>query len=149
MKRKQKCGNDKRNENKKKALVAAALAPGQKSLVGMFSQQTVKPSSSISKESIEAPEVVHVGEEKFASSSKEKNEQNDKQNEIKQPKRKETINGVMNISLNGIGTAYYDPRPGVFTFLKKKDRRNAQPCSELYKQRDFVRKFFQSDNGCL
>ena len=72
MKRKQKCGNDKRNENKKKALVAAALAPGQKSLVGMFSQQTVKPSSSISKESIEAPEVVHVGEEKFASSSKKR-----------------------------------------------------------------------------
>ena len=61
----------------------------------------------------------------------------------------ETINGVMNISLNGIGTAYFDPRPAVFTFLKKKDRRNAQPCSELYKQRDFVRKFFQSDNGCL
>ena len=89
MKRKQKCGNDKRNENKEKALVAAALAPGQKSLVGMFCQQTVKPSSSISKESIEAPEVVHVGEEKFAFSSKEKNEQNDKQNEIKQPESKE------------------------------------------------------------
>ena len=89
MKRKQKCGNDKRNENKKKALVAAALAPGQKSLVGMFSQQTVKPSSSISKVSIEAHEVVHVWEEKFASSSKEKNEQNDKQNEIKQPESKE------------------------------------------------------------
>ena len=50
MKRKQKCGNDKRNKNKKKALVAAALAPGQKSLAGMFSQQTVKPSSSIFKE---------------------------------------------------------------------------------------------------
>ena len=63
--RKQKCGKDKRNENKKKALFAAALAPGQKSLVGMFSQQTVKPSSSISKELIEAPEVVHVGEEKW------------------------------------------------------------------------------------
>ena len=89
MKRKQKCGNDKRNKNKEKALVAAALAPGQKSLVGMFCQQTVKPSSSISKESIEAPEVVHVGEEKFASSSKEKNEQNDKQNEIEQPESKE------------------------------------------------------------
>ena len=74
-------------------------------------------------------------------------------NNIKSVKRsslhQETINGVMNISLNGIGTAYYDPRPAVFTFLKKKDRRNAQPCSVLYKQRDFVRKFFQSDNGCL
>ena len=71
-------------------------------------------------------------------------------NNIKNVKRsslhQETINGE---SLNGIGTAYYDPRPAVFTFLKKKDRRNAQPCSELYKQRDFVRKFFQSDNGCL
>ena len=49
----------------------------------------MKPSSLISKESIEAPEVVHVGEEKFASSSKEKNEQNDKQNEIKQSESKE------------------------------------------------------------
>ena len=42
-------------------------------------------------------------------------------NNIKSVKRsslhQETINGVMNISLNGIGTAYYDPRPAVFTFL--------------------------------
>jgi len=39
MKRKQKCGNDKRIENMKKALSAAASAPGQKSLLGMFGNQ--------------------------------------------------------------------------------------------------------------
>ena len=74
-------------------------------------------------------------------------------NNIKSVKRsslqQDTNNGAMHISLNGKGTAFYDPRPAVFSFLKNKDRRNAQPCSELYKQRDFVRKFFQSDNGCL
>lgn len=74
-------------------------------------------------------------------------------NNIKSVKRsslqQDTINGAMYISLNGKGTAYYDPRPAVFMFLKNKDRRNAQPCSELYQQRDFVRKFFQSDSGLL
>ena len=39
MKRMQKCGNDKRIENKKKALSAAASAPRQKSLLGMFGNQ--------------------------------------------------------------------------------------------------------------
>ena len=39
MKRKQKCGNDKRIENRKKALSAAASAPGQKLLLGMFGNQ--------------------------------------------------------------------------------------------------------------
>ena len=39
MKRKKKCGNDKRIENKKKALSAAASAPGQKSLFGMLGNQ--------------------------------------------------------------------------------------------------------------
>ena len=47
MKRKQKCGNDKRIENKKKALSAAALAPGQQSLLGMFGTQ--KAGNSVAK----------------------------------------------------------------------------------------------------
>ena len=47
MKRKQKCGNDKRIENKKKALSAAASAPGQQSLLGMFGTQ--KAGNSVAK----------------------------------------------------------------------------------------------------
>ena len=44
MKRKQKCGNDKRIKNKKKALSAAASAPGQHSLLGMFGTQKARNS---------------------------------------------------------------------------------------------------------
>ena len=63
--------------------------------------------------------------------------------------KQETINGVMHVSLNGNGTAFYDPRPAVFEFLRKKERRNRQPCDELYKDRDFIKKFFQKENGTL
>ena len=45
--------------------------------------------------------------------------------------KQETINGVMHVSLNGKGTAFYDPRPAVFEFLRMKERRNRQPCHEL------------------
>ena len=55
--------------------------------------------------------------------------------------QQETINGVMHVSLNGKGTAFYDPRPAVFEFLRKKERSNRQPCDELYKDRDII-KFF-------
>ena len=47
MKRKQKCGNDKRIENKKKALNAATSAPGQQSLLSMFGTQ--KAGNSVAK----------------------------------------------------------------------------------------------------
>ena len=63
--------------------------------------------------------------------------------------KQETINGVMHVSLNGKGTAFYDPRPVVFEFLRKKERHNRQPCDELYKDRDFIEKFFQKENGTL
>ena len=63
--------------------------------------------------------------------------------------KQETINCVMHVSLNGHGTAFYDPRPAVFEFLKIKERRNRQPCNELYKDRDFIKKFFQKENGTL
>jgi len=39
------------------------------------------------------------------------------------------------------GTAHFDPRPAVVKFLEKKDRRNKFP-AELYKDRQFVKKFF-------
>ena len=35
----------------------------------------------------------------------------------------------------------FDPRPAVVKFLEKKDRRNKFP-AELYKNRQFVKKFF-------
>ena len=32
----------------------------------------------------------------------------------------ESINSYLHISLNGAGTAFFDPRPAVFEFLKRK-----------------------------
>ena len=61
----------------------------------------------------------------------------------------ESINSYMHVSLNGTGTAYFDPRPAVFEFLKSKDRRNREPNSEIYREREFIKKFFSSDSGCL
>ena len=52
--------------------------------------------------------------------------------------KQETNNGVMHVSVNGKGAAFYDPRPAVFEFLRKKERRNRQPCDEVYKDRDFI-----------
>ncbi|CAB4034729.1 Hypothetical predicted protein [Paramuricea clavata] len=39
----------------------------------------------------------------------------------------ETINSVMQVSLNGKATSVFDPRPAVYEFLKRKDRRNRAP----------------------
>ncbi len=55
----------------------------------------------------------------------------------------------MHISLNGKGTAYFDPRPAVCQFLQKKNRQNSQPDQELYKRRDFIKKFFTEESGIL
>ena len=63
--------------------------------------------------------------------------------------KEETINGVMHVSLNGKGTAFYDPRPAVFEFFRKEERRNRQRCDELYKDRDFIKTCFQKENGTL
>ena len=61
----------------------------------------------------------------------------------------ESINHYMHVSLNGKGTVFYDPRPAVSEFLKRKQRRNTKPTAEIYKERDFVKTFFKNDNGCL
>ena len=58
----------------------------------------------------------------------------------------ETINDRLVISVNGIGTASYDPRPAVTAFLKKKDRRNREPSSDIYQNREFIEKFFRVDS---
>ena len=63
--------------------------------------------------------------------------------------KESTINSILHISLNGKGTALYDPRPAVFKFMTKKDRRNTAPDRELYKERKFIRKYFRSEPSCL
>ena len=61
----------------------------------------------------------------------------------------ESINHYTYVSLNGKGTAFYDPRPAVSEILKRKQRRNTKPSAEIYKERDFVKTFLKNDNGCL
>ena len=52
-------------------------------------------------------------------------------------------NDRLMISVNGVGTASYDPRPAVAEFLTVKQRRNKHPDPTIYKQREFVKKFFR------
>lgn len=70
-------------------------------------------------------------------------------NKIKTPGRislnEDTMNDRLLISLNGVGTANFDPRPAVSEFLRKKERRFREPTFEIYQTRDFVSKFFRKD----
>ena len=59
----------------------------------------------------------------------------------------ETVNAHLNIALNGVGTAMYDPRKAVVHFLSAKERRDRCPDVEVYKQRAFVRKFFRDGDS--
>jgi hypothetical protein len=58
-------------------------------------------------------------------------------NQIKSPHRmslhEDTMNARLYVSLNGVGTACYDPRPAVAEFLRKKDRRYREPEATIYK----------------
>ncbi|CAB3996164.1 Hypothetical predicted protein [Paramuricea clavata] len=58
-----------------------------------------------------------------------------------------TINNVLQISLNGKGTVLFDPREAVAEFLKRKSRRNSQPDTELFKDREYMRKFYRESSG--
>ena len=60
-----------------------------------------------------------------------------------------TINNVLQISLNGKGTVLFDPREAAAEFLKRKSRRNSQPDTELFKDREYMRKFYRESSGCL
>lgn len=60
---------------------------------------------------------------------------------------REALNSRMRIALNGIGTANFDPRPSVAKFLEKKERRRKLPDSELYRDQEFVKKFFANDSN--
>ncbi len=42
-----------------------------------------------------------------------------------------TINNILQIALNGVGTSLFDPGEAVAEFLKRKNRRNFTPDSEL------------------
>ena len=44
----------------------------------------------------------------------------------------------MQVSLNG---SVFDPRPAVYEFLKRKDRRNRVPNEELNQNQDFIKNF--------
>ena len=57
-----------------------------------------------------------------------------------------TINKRLNIALNGCGTAYFNPRPSVIKFLQIKNRRERKPEAELYKERFYMKSFFEKDN---
>ena len=57
----------------------------------------------------------------------------------------ETITKRMSVSINGVGTAKYDPRPAVIRFLEAKDRRFRSSDFEIYQNRDFVKKYFRSE----
>ena len=56
------------------------------------------------------------------------------------------INDHMTISINGVGTALFDPHIKVAAFLKKKDRRNRKPDIDLYQDRDFIKTFFRQNS---
>ena len=52
----------------------------------------------------------------------------------------DTRNARLMVALNGVDTAYFDPRPAVVKFLEK-TRRSGAPDWDIYGQREFVRKF--------
>ena len=61
----------------------------------------------------------------------------------------ETINNILHISLNGKGTVFFDPREAVAEFLKRKERQQSKPDTELFKCREYMKKFFRDSSGCL
>ena len=55
------------------------------------------------------------------------------------------LNGVrLLLSLNGVGTAPFDPRPAVARFLNDKARLEKVANLSVYTKRAFVSKFFRS-----
>lgn len=56
-----------------------------------------------------------------------------------------TINARLQIALNGVGTAHYDPRMAIVHFLSSRNRREREPNVDSYSKRDFVQKFFRKE----
>lgn len=59
---------------------------------------------------------------------------------------RDSMNDRMCIALNSPGTANFDPRRPVATFLSRKERRNKLPDSDIFVQRDFVKNLFAREN---
>lgn len=59
----------------------------------------------------------------------------------------DTVAQRLVVSINSIGTAHFDPRPAVVRFLTKKDRRFRPADFEVYKNCEFVRKFFRTETS--
>ena len=59
---------------------------------------------------------------------------------------RKSVNSRMCIALNSSGTANFNPRPAVARFLTVTDRRNRNPEFGRYANREFVKKFFPTDN---
>ena len=54
-----------------------------------------------------------------------------------------TLRNNLLVSINGVGTAHFNPLPAVAMFLTDKERRNTNPHVESYKKRrKFVKHFF-------
>lgn len=58
---------------------------------------------------------------------------------------RDALNSRLCIALNSAGTAHFDPRPAVARFLTTKERRVSAPHVDLYRNREFVKKFFAAD----
>lgn len=56
----------------------------------------------------------------------------------------DTIDERLIIALNGDGTAGFDPRQAIGRFLGRKQRRYKEPTSCIFKEREFIRKFFRT-----
>ena len=58
-----------------------------------------------------------------------------------------TANDRLLISVNGAGTASYDPRPAVAAFLSAKRRHGKLPDPAIYKNMEFIRKFYRAEGA--
>ncbi|KAG5887323.1 hypothetical protein JTB14_006465 [Gonioctena quinquepunctata] len=70
-------------------------------------------------------------------------------NNMKIPSRmssnEDTLNDRLKVALNGQGTAYFDPRPAIVEFFRRKYRRYREATPENYRNRDFIKKFVKKE----
>ena len=128
MKRKQKCGNDKRIENKKKALSAAASAPGQQSLLGMFGTQ--KAGNSVAKLNfMEETVLAQPADELVQFSAGKQNEMVDDRDQLKKLSTKDDIAWYTGKKLSVSWLLLLESCLEVKTEMKDKKRRQLMTCS--------------------
>ena len=146
MKRKQKCGNDKRIENKKKALSAAASAPGQQSLLGMFGTQ--KAGNSVAKLNfMEETVLAQPADELVQFSAGKQNEMVDDRDQLKKLSTKDDIAWYRGKKLSVSWLLLSESCLEVKTEMKDKKRRQLMTCSLCKEYENKVTQF--SANGRL